>query len=152
MKVDIKGRTVAVIGKRGYIYNIQTEWYGSYHFIRLKETAANSDFSDKVYTHAAKEKTVVTINPQGTTVRFQPDPNTIFIGRIKAIEPMSSSQMKSVLREIEREHKIAEFHKFLKEIGLTFNIDYHPYREDSDHMTVYYKGKEIFSGTTEDLQ
>ena len=60
------------------------------------------------------------------------------------------------VESIERENKHAEakknFHELLKQLGITFNIDFHRYREDADYMTVSLHGEEIFSGTTEDLQ
>ena len=151
MKIDIKGRTVAIIGDMESIYDLHVEYYMTYHVIRLKETEPNRDFSDKVYTHAKQNRTVVTINPKGTTLTFHPEPNKMFIAKIESIKPMKKRELERIQREIERNKKVAEFQKFLKSLGLKFNIDFHPYREDADYMTVYYKGKEIFSGTTEDL-
>ena len=149
--MDIKGRTVAIIGELGYVFNIYVEYYGTYHMIVLKETDPNKDFALKVYKHAENKRTVVTITQNGRTMLFHPEEEKMFIGKIKEIRPMDRQQIKRIEEINKRKKKVQEFHELLNSIGISFNIDLYPYREDADGMEVYHDGEIVFRGTTEDL-
>ena len=127
-----------------------------YWEIYLKETETTSEFVkrhiwengiENVCAEVTQNNKYVIITIPGETPRT----TLLLLSENKPPVKTKPDKISRIHEDKERRKKREEFRNFLKELGLSFNIDFYHYREDSDRMTVTYKGKEIFSGTTEDL-
>ena len=138
-----------------YVFCIVVDIDGEYWDIPLKESKDTKAFVKKrIWTIDAETLTVqLSRNNKNAIITF-PD------GVIRTI-PLDSHR-KPVLTQkykVERINekrvqraKRAEFHKLLKTLGISFDINFCNYKEDADYMTVYVDGKEVYSGVTEDLK
>ena len=138
-----------------YVFGITTEVNEEYWDIFLSETEETREFvkkhlwtseDDSLYIELSKNNKHAIITFPDEIIR------TVRIAEGKLPERTDDSKVKRIKEQKEHKEKRAEFHEFLKKLGLNFDINFYPYKEDSDYMRVTYKGKEVFSGTTDDLQ
>ena len=138
-----------------YVFGITAEVNEEYWDIFLRETEETRKFvkkhlwtseDDSLYIELSKNNKHAIITFPCEIIR------TVRIAEEKLPERTNDSKVKRIKEQKDHKKKQAEFHEFLKKLGLSFDIDFHNYREDTDYMRVTYRGKEVFSGTTDDLQ
>ena len=139
-----------------YKYCITVETDGEYWDISLKETEATGTFvKQRIWTMDNQESltAALSMNSKDVIITF-PDGTirTVRISEEYPPHPTHDMKVKRIKEDKIRREKVKEFHGLLKTLGISFKIDFHTYREDSDRMTVYVDGEEVFSGITDDLQ
>ena len=74
------------------------------------------------------------------------------IDKFSKLNKYRSEQIrKNLQKETKKDNDIKTFHETLNSLGLKFQIDFCPYKEDIDRMRVTQNGIVIFNGSTEDL-
>ena len=137
-----------------YVFCITADIDGEYWDIPLKESETTREFVKKnLWPVDAKTLTVeLSLNNKNAILTF-PDGviKTVQINPDEPIEPTKPSKVERIKDDIETQENRSKLHEVLAKLGISFDIDFHPYREDSDYLTVYLNGKAIHSGTTDDL-
>ena len=138
-----------------YVYGLTVLTDDGYWDIHLNETEESNKFTKRhIWTTETDELSArLSGNDKYLIISFPNGVNrTILIDENKPPLKTSEDRISRIKNDIERKKQRAEFQEFLKKLGLSFDIDFNQYKEDADYMTVTFKGKEIFSGSTDDLQ
>ena len=134
----------------GFTVKIENEEY--YNF-RLKEIVSVKNFVKHIWNKLSPLTAKLTTNDKFVLLTFPKGKTKVLPLNDK--DPFHKThQMEIKHMESEKKHAEAksQFHQLLKELDITFNINFHPHREDADYIEVFLHGKKVFSGTTEDLQ
>ena len=138
-----------------YVFGITAEMDGEYWDISLRETEETRAFVKKHLWTSEDDHLSIELsnNNKHAIITFPGEViRTIRIAEENPPVRTDESKVKRIKEEKAHRKNREVFHEFLKKLGLSFDIDFYPYKEDADYMKVTYKGKEIFSGTTDDLQ
>ena len=122
----------------------------NYTDIRLRDTAHNRSIVKTVIRKTDGPIIAGYINNKSHLSIETPD-GEIYVSPIHSIRPANKETIREIKRKDRHEREVKKLHSLLKELGLSFHIQFHHYREDADYMTIKYKGEEIFSGITDDL-
>ena len=139
-----------------YVYCIRVIAHNIYWDIRLEETKSTKEWVKAHIWETDIDTLKVKVLPDDEYVIIMfPDNNHRILPIFTGANPIYRTHkdiIKNIKQRKEEQKNIAEFHKFLKEIGIRFEIDFNQYKEDSDYMKVFFKGQKIHQGTTEHLQ
>ena len=128
-----------------YIYTLRVKNKDDYWDINLNETEnARHIVKTKVWTHKAKEPILVKITTNDKYCIITLPNGAVYTASINNIEKSSQLSIHKIKEKEEHKRKTKEFQELLNTLGIRFEIDDH-------YMTVFFQDKEIFSGTTKDL-
>jgi len=136
-----------------YVFAITVEIDGVYWEIYLKEQEETSKFAKSHVwgnpgrpTHAE-----ITTNEQYVLVSNDEITRLLPLSS-RGVKKTNEIKVNRIKEKKEKQKARAKFHELLKQFGIEFKIDFNQYKEDVDYMMVFIDSKEVFSGSTEDLQ
>ena len=143
---------VSELAQCSYVYTLTVKNKSEYWDINLNPTQnAQHIVKTKVWTHKGKEPILIEIsNNDKYCIITLPD-DTVYTASIRDIDQSSQLAIDKIKEKKEHELETEQFHELLNTLGIRFEIDFNQYKNDSDYMTVYFQGREIYSGRTEDL-
>ena len=138
----------------GYIFGVTAETKeGEFWDIRFEESDELKKFvREQIWGKPRSEMTIALIKGKTHAIlTYRGMMRVITLHETDPFYKANEMTVKAIQHKRKQKKETAKLHEILAGFGIRFDINFCNYKEDHDYVTVYVNDKEVFTGTTEDL-